>query len=405
MHATYEAVADPERELARRFARPKRVGIVCDFAEEGWPSMDLAAELLALALQRHTDGRFQPVILRPGLPRLLRRLGPSAKLAQNGDRYVGRYVAYPRWLKRLRDSYDVYHVVDHSYAHLVHVLPAERTVVTCHDLDAFRSLLRPGEEPRPPWFRRTMKRVLTGLRGAAHVCCDADAVRAELVSRQIVRAPSASTVPLPVHPDFSPRSDREADADAEKLLGSRVSVELLHVGSTVERKRIDQLLRIFAAVLGMHPSARLVRAGGPLTPEQRDLAAELGVAGAITELPFLSRRVLAAVYRRASVVLVPSEREGFGLPLVEAMACGTPVVASDLPVFREVGGEAVVYRSAEDVEGWAQTIDTILWDQRDARERAGRRDAALDRAAAFSLEEYAHAVTAIYRRLLRFPGA
>ena len=61
---------------------------------------------------------------------------------------------------------------------------------------------------------------------------------------------------------------------------------------------------------------------------------------AIVVLPFVDRATLAAVYRRAALALLPSEREGFGLPLVEALACGTPVVASDIPVLREVGGDA-----------------------------------------------------------------
>ena len=67
--------------------------------------------------------------------------------------------------------------------------------------------------------------------------------------------------------------------------------------------------------------------------------AALGLGHNIRVLPFVDRPVLAALYRRASLVLLPSEREGFGLPLVEAMACGISVVASDLPVLREVGGD------------------------------------------------------------------
>ncbi|HYJ80678.1 MAG TPA: glycosyltransferase, partial [Longimicrobiaceae bacterium] len=95
---------------------------------------------------------------------------------------------------------------------------------------------------------------------------------------------------------------------------------------------------------------------------------------------------------------------GFGLPLVEAMACGTPVIASDLPVFREVGGEAAVYRDPYNAAAWVAAADTLLHDRGDPREWRGRRRAVLERAADFGLEEYARGMRAVYRRVLRAEG-
>ena len=112
---------------------------------------------------------------------------------------------------------------------------------------------------------------------------------------------------------------------------------MLHVGSTIARKRIDTLLRVFAGIRRARPDARLVRVGGPFTAEQRALVRELQLEDAIVVLPFLDRSTLAAVYRQSAVLLLPSEREGFGLPVLEALACGTPVIASDIEALREVG--------------------------------------------------------------------
>jgi glycosyltransferase involved in cell wall biosynthesis len=378
-----------------------RLGVVCDYLDEGWPSMDLAAELLAEALAAFAPREFRATLLRPPMPRLARRASGSG-LARNADRWFGRYVAYPRWLRRRAGSFDLFHVVDHSYAHLAHVLPSTRTVVTCHDLDAFRSLVSPADEPRPPWFRQTMKRVLSGMRKAAVVVCDSHVVRAEIERHDLVAPERLVVVPLPVHPDFAPDPDPLADREAARLLGpvDAASVELLHVGINVPRKRIEFLLELFAEVRRKHPAARLVRVGGVLSDAQRTRARELGIAGAVVEMPYLERPVLAAVYRRAAAVLLPSLREGFGLPLVEAMACGTPVVASDLDVFREVGGEAAEYLRPGDTAGWAAAVDALLWDRRDAGQRRGRRKAVLERADAFSLEAYARGMVDVYHRVL-----
>ncbi len=378
-----------------------RLGIVCDYLDEEWASMDLAAELLGEALATHAPREFRATLLRPPMPRLARRASRSG-LARNADRYFGRYVAYPRWLRPRQRRFDLFHVVDHSYAHLLHVLPPERTVVTCHDLDAFRSVLHPGDEPRPAWFRQTMRRVLSGMRKAAFVVCDSEPIRASLEERGLVAPERLRVVPLPVHPDFAPDPDPPADREAARFLGPSDAhpADLLHVGMNVPRKGIDFLLRVFARVRRTHPAARILRAGGPLNADQLRLVEALGIGDSIVELPFLERRVLAAVYRRAAALLMPSEREGFGLPVVEAMACGTPVVASDLPVLREVGGEAPVYRDPRDVEAWMDAVDRLLRDRKDPREWRGRREAALERADVFSLESYARGIVDVYHQVL-----
>ncbi|HYH78916.1 MAG TPA: glycosyltransferase [Longimicrobium sp.] len=386
--------------------RPRRVGIVADYLEEGWPSMDLAAELTSLALARHGEGAFEPAILRPALPRALRRLDERGGGARNAARYLGRYLAYPRWLRPRAGSLDLFHVIDQSYAHLVNVLPTARTVVTCHDLDAFRSLLGDEREPRPFWFRQTMKRVLAGFRAAAHVICDSEAIRQAVQAQRLIPPERLTVVPLPVHPDYSPAPDAAADAEAARLLGpARANaVELLHVGINIPRKRLDFLLRVFAAVRERHPGTRLLRAGGAMDAEQGRLIRTLGLPPeSVVELPFLPRPVLAAVYRRAAALLATSEREGFGWPLVEAMACGTSVVASDLAVFREVGGEAVTYAPVGGLQPWVETVDRLLRDRAEPAQWSGRREAALERADGFSLEAYGAGIQAVYRRVLGMP--
>ena len=131
----------------------------------------------------------------------------------------------------------------------------------------------------------------------------------------------------------------------------------------------------------------LVAAGPEKEPE---LARELERRG-VDLRGYVEKAELATLYRRALCVLLPSRFEGFGLPVLEAMACGTPVVAADEPALREVGGDAAVY--ANDA-GFADAVRRTLA-ERDARSRAG-----LERVRLFSWDETARRVVEGYRRAL-----
>lgn len=360
--------------------------------------MDLVADMLFAQLQRRHGDTVDPTLVRPRMPRRVSRL---PRRARHGfsilDRIAARQWDYPRVLRRLRGAFDVFHIVDHTYAHLTHDIASERTIVTCHDLDAFRSVVQPQDEPRSAPYRWMAARILKGLQKSARVACDSEVTRDGLERLAGVPASRLTVIPNGADTVEFAQADLEADHEAAQMLGPRPPVELLHVGSTIPRKRIDVLLDVFAAVRAIRPAARLIRVGGPFTAEQRVRARNLGVTDAIAVLPFLDRVTLAAVYRRAALALLPSEREGFGLPVVEALACGTPVVASDIPVLREVGSDAVAFAPVGDVNAWRDTILRLLnerdahhqaWTERKARGRA--------RAAEFSWSRYADEVAALY---------
>lgn len=367
--------------------------------------MELVGEMLCAELKARHPAALEVTRIRPPFVRRLSRAGGghSGCLRFNADRALNRFFDYPRALRRLRGGFDVFHIIDHSYANLVHELAGARTVVTCHDLDAFGSLLAAGAEQRSPPFRAMARRILNGMRKAARITCDSVATHDALIANALVSPGRLVIIPNGVHPACSPRQDEAADAAAARLLGpaDRGVAELLHVGSTIPRKRIDVLLRAVAAARADHPKLGLIKAGGALTSDQRRLARTLELEDSIITVPFLEPAVLAALYRRAALVLMPSEAEGFGLPLIEAMACATPVLASDIAVLREVGAEAAVYCAVADVPAWSAALAALLRERTDHPDRwAQRRAAAIRQASRFSWATYADRCAALYREIV-----
>ncbi|ATB45470.1 glycosyltransferase family 4 protein [Corallococcus macrosporus] len=374
-----------------------RLALLMDPREEGWPSMDLVGEALLAGLAAQTS-EVRAEALRPSMPEVARRL-PRVGLrnaAFNADRVLTRFGLYPGRALLARGRYDVFHVVDHTYAQLVHALPASRTGVYCHDMDAFRSVLEPHREPRPAWFRAMARAQLAGLERAAIVFHSTQAVRSELLAHGVVPESRLVWAPYGVSPEYRPEPAGALD-DSEAVLaplGGRPY--LLHVGSAIPRKRLDVLFAVFAALRSRHPELQLVQQGGVLNDAQRAQVEALGIGDALLQPARQERATLAGLYRNAAAVLVTSEAEGFGLPVIEALACGAPVVASDLPVLREVGAESCTYCPVGDVPAWVGAVSSLLT----GSGAQPSREARLSRAARFTWAAHARTVLDAYLRLL-----
>ncbi|WP_426733195.1 glycosyltransferase family 4 protein [Myxococcus faecalis] len=377
--------------------RPLRLAVLMDPREEGWPSMDLVGEALLEGLRAFPD-EVSARALRPGIPSVARRLPRvgSHPAAFNVDRILTRFGAYPARALLARSGHDAFHVVDQTYAQLVHALPASRTGIYCHDLDAFRSIIEPHREPRPAWFRGMARAQLQGLARAALVFHDSQAVRDELLAHGLVDPSRLVLAPLGTAPEYR-TEPVPGDESARVLAPLGGQPYLLHVGSAAPRKRLDVLFDVFAALRSRHPDLRLVQQGAALTPALRERVKNLGLEDALLQPSWVERPTLAGLYRGARAVLVTSEAEGFGLPVIEALACGAPVIASDLPVLREVGGNACLYCPVGDTEAWSQRVDALLTEHLPAPPREAR----LAHAARFTWSAHTRTVLDAYQRLLR----
>jgi glycosyltransferase involved in cell wall biosynthesis len=264
----------------------------------------------------------------------------------------------PRLLRRLRPQ----------LAHFQYALPLGfrgRSVVTLHDLSFETDPGVMGKIDRVV-FRAVVPRA---ARRADHVLVVSERTRRDVEERYRLEPEKVTVTPNGVDPSFSPGGERDG--------------YLLFVGAIQRRK--DPLAALDAARAVGLP---LVVAG----PEKEPALARRLREGGADLRGYVSKTELADLYRGAAALVLPSRFEGFGLPVLEAMACGTPVVAAPEPALREVGGDAAVY--AEDGD-FGAAVGRALG-ERDRLSAAG-----LERARLFSWRETARRTADVYRRVLR----
>ena len=236
----------------------------------------------------------------------------------------------------------------------------------------------------------------------ARVLREADAVvgiSASTTKAAIARFGLERSVTATVHLDassvFRPLTEESRRAFRQKHVGGHPF--FLFVGSTGSYKNLATLIRAFGRMEG-RGGHRLVLAGhgmGRMDSHVFDLAVKGRVEERIVRLVHPDDELLCQAYNSATAFVYPSLQEGFGIPLVEAMRCGTPVVASDIAVFREVCGEAALYFDPHDHQALAWQLSQAS--QPDARERLVSLGS--ERARAFSWDRAADELAQIYLRL------
>lgn len=190
----------------------------------------------------------------------------------------------------------------------------------------------------------------------------------------------------------------EAELRRRFALGGGAIV--LTVGTRKPHKNLPRLLAAMPAVLAAHPDTTLVLAGNPTAHEQelREQVGHLGLTGHVAFLPFVDDAALEGLYAAAACFVLPSLNEGFGLPLLEAMARGRPIACSNVSAMPEVGGDAARYFDPTSVEEIAGALVELLGD-RSLRAQLSERGRA--RAAELSWKATAEATLSSYARAWR----
>lgn len=238
-----------------------------------------------------------------------------------------------------------------------HLVPAvapgwrARTVLTVHDMILAD---RPGDFP--PAKRVLLQRpYAASIRQADALVCVSSATRDRLLAHHPGVAPRAHVVLSATSPSLLTAQPQPV----EQLRGRRFG---LVVGDTTQRKNVATAVSAWARVVGRHPDAVLALVGPPAwgTEAYGPDHAALVASGHVVSLQGVDDAALRWCYENAAVVLAPSLVEGFGLPAVEALDLGAPLVTSTDPALVEVSGQRAEHVPALDVEGWAAAVETHL---------------------------------------------
>ncbi|MDQ1246111.1 MAG: hypothetical protein QG597_478 [Actinomycetota bacterium] len=291
-----------------------------------------------------------------------------------------RLARYPSAVLQRRVAPDVVHFTYYD-ARQLGAFPGVPKVVTVHDMvpELLPADLVDGE---PHQAKREF------VDAADAIICVSEATRNDLfdvwgpiTDRPVIITGHATSARF--HPQVAPAE-----------LGYRY---LVHVGSRDHYKNFPLLMTAYAGSAAQAAGVRLLAVGGgALTEDEIELAATLGVTDDLVQLT-ATEAELPGLYRGAELFVFPSLFEGFGMPVLEAMATGTPAVLADIPVFHEVAGDAAVFYAPEDPWALRSELNRLL---ADPAERARLASAGVQREREFSWQRTALATAQLYRQLV-----
>ncbi len=369
-----------------------KILLVGNYETDGQESMRRFAECLRRELPRHG---VAVELLRP--EPFLGRLKKSGHGLGKWLGYFDKFVLFPLRLRRaaVAGGADVVHICDHSNAMYVGFLPGDKHLVTCHDLLAVRGALGEDTDCPASWTGKRLQHwILRGLKKSGLVVCDSTATRNDLVRLSGGRARRPpQVVLLGLNQPFRRLSTAGAEARLAALPRLRPPF-LLTVGSNLRRKNRAAALRVMGRLKDRWPG-QIVFAGEGLTAELRQMKDDLGLGERVVEAERPGHELLEALYNGAHALLYPSRFEGFGWPIIEAQACGCPVICSDRTSLPEVAGTGALIRPVEDEEGFAADVLSLL----DPARRATLIERGLENAARFTTERMVGGYVQVYRQL------
>jgi alpha-1,3-rhamnosyl/mannosyltransferase len=342
------------------------------------PSGAEGIDLPATAGIRYVDVQASPFALNQQwqIPRLVRHLAASpAATAPDATRSTHHFP-----------------LVYHSPYYLMPYGVRMPTVLTFYDIIPLHYPEYVSRRARA-FFRLTLG---MALRAATRVVAISEAARRDLLAAFALAPEKVITTPLAADPHFQPQP-----AEAIDRVRAHFALPpsfLLYVGINKPHKNLVAMIEAFAQVREEVPDAMLILAGpwDDRYPEAQEAAARLALGDAVRFLGTVAEEMLPALYGAATGFVFPSRYEGFGLPVLEAMACGTPVACSNVSSLPEVAGDGALTFDPGQPAEITQAMRRLL---QDAPLRESLRARGLAQAGRFNWQRTAAATLAVYRQV------
>ena len=312
-------------------------------------------------------------------------------------KYYERFWRFPRWVTQ--QAADIFHIIDPSEAHITYWLKQKNkpVVVTCHDLINFYYHGNLKGSVELPFVSRTMwLHSIKGMKVADRVVAVSCATAKDTTQILEIEPAKVSVIPNAVESAFQPLSKQHKGATRQKYGVTSEALCLLNVGSNHPRKNISTILKV-VEILKQRLPVHFWKAGADFTDEQQSFIKQHGLQKNITYLGRPNKSTLIQIYNAADVLVAPSHHEGFGITLIEAMACGTPVITSKTSAMPEVVGDAGILVEPNDHQAIAHLIyqlDCNLAYRQELIEKG------LVRAKDFTWEKTAQQIAEVYEKVL-----
>jgi len=306
------------------------------------------------------------------------------------DRAAKRFFLFPCRIKRKIKKDNITHLTSEDFAYLLNFIKFKKVIVTCHDLIPWVY-----EKNRHSLF---LKLNIRGLKKADRIITVSKFSKEDIIKHLGYPGDKIDVITDALdHNHYYPKRNKKILGKYDISEGKKI---ILYVGSEQKRQNIPFLIKSFSELKKRMPNLKLVKVGNPQQPGGREnilkLIKKLGIEKEVIFTGFVGEKELAEWYNAADLFVYPCLYAGFGLPPLEAMACGTPVITSNSTSLPEVVGNAGIMINPRNINELTESMYKVLTDK-DLRKNMAEKG--LERAKIFDWGKSAEQTLLFYKKI------